>query len=90
MSQVKRMVLDVLKPHIPNALDFAKSIADNNPGCTVTVTVVEMDEKTETTIVTIQSNKIIYEQIADTITNLGGSIHSIDEVTVSNTVQNSD
>jgi hypothetical protein len=90
MSLVKRMVLDVLKPHIPNALDFAKSIADNNPGCTVTVTVVEMDEKTETTIVTIQSNKIIYEQIADTITNLGGSIHSIDEVTVSNTVQNSD
>jgi hypothetical protein len=28
MSSIKRIVLDVLKPHQPNALDFASTIAD--------------------------------------------------------------
>jgi hypothetical protein len=84
MTLLTRIVLDVLKPHVPNALEFAKAIADNNTGCQVTVTVVEVDEKTESTMITIEGNEIVYEQIVDTVTNLGGSIHSIDEVTVSN------
>ena len=84
MSLLKRIVLDVLKPHIPNALEFAKVIADNSPGSEVTVTVVEVDEKTETTMLTVEGSEIFYEQIVDTVASLGGSIHSIDEVTVSN------
>lgn len=84
MSFLNRIVLDVLKPRIPNALEFANAIADNNPQCAVTVTVTEMDEKTETTLVTIEGKDIAYEKIVDTVSTLGGSIHSIDEVTVSN------
>lgn len=87
MSTLNRIVLDVLKPHIPNALEFANAIADDNPGCTVTVSVVEVDEKTETTLITVEGINIAYEQIVNVITGLGGSIHSIDEVTVSNSVE---
>jgi hypothetical protein len=87
MSLIKRVVLDVLKPHQPNALEFAGVIADRHSGCRVKVTVTEVDEKTETTVVTIESSNIPYEAIVGTITGLGASIHSIDEVEVSSAPQ---
>ena len=83
MPLIKRVVLDVLKPHQPNVLEFASAIADKHSGCRVMVTVTEVDEKTETTVVGIESNDIPYEAIVDTITSLGASVHSIDEVEVS-------
>ena len=82
MSSIKRIVLDVLKPRQPNALDFASAIVDRNADCRVKVTVTEVDEKTETTVVVIESNDIPFAEISDTIVDLGGSIHSIDEVEV--------
>ncbi|MGB5339203.1 MAG: DUF211 domain-containing protein [Gammaproteobacteria bacterium] len=82
MSSVTRIVLDVLKPRHPNAIDFACVIADRNNGCRVTMTVTEVDEKTESTMVVIESKTIDYNAIVDAITSLGGSVHSIDEVEV--------
>jgi len=82
MASVKRVVLDVLKPHRPNALEFARAIADQHKGHSVTVTVTEMDEKTETTVLVIEGDDMDYEGIVGTIVDLGGSVHSIDEVKV--------
>ena len=87
MPLIKRVVLDVLKPHQPNVLEFARAIADNHSGCRVKATVTEVDEKTETTVISIESDDIPYEAIVDTITNLGASVHSIDEVEVSSAPQ---
>jgi len=83
MSSLKRVVLDVLKPHLPNALDFANAIADRNSGCRVTVTVTAVDEKTESTVVAVEGENIPFEDISATIISLGASVHSIDEVEVS-------
>ena len=82
MPLIKRVVLDVLKPHQPNVLEFASAIADKHQGCRVKITVTEVDEKTETTVISIESDDIPYEAIVDTITSLGASVHSIDEVEV--------
>lgn len=82
MSLIKRIVLDVLKPHHPNALGFAAALADQHAGCRVTVTVTEVDEKTETVIVIIDGADVPYDAINDSIKALGGSVHSIDEVEV--------
>ena len=87
MSSVKRVVLDVLKPLHPNALDFASAIADRHPGCRVTVTVSEVDAKTETTLVTIEGDALAYDDIVATIGGLGASVHSIDAVEVSSVTQ---
>jgi len=86
MSSLKRIVLDVLKPHQPNALNFASAIADQNGGCRVTVTVTGVDEKTESVLVLVESEEIIYESIVQSISNLGGSVHSVDEVEVSSSL----
>ena len=83
MPLIKRVVLDVLKPHQPNVLEFASTIAEKHGDCRVTITVTEVDEKTETTVVSIESDDIPYEAIVDTISSLGASVHSIDEVEVS-------
>jgi hypothetical protein len=82
MPSLKRIVLDVLKPHNPNALDFANAIAVEHRECRVKLTVTEMDEKTETTVITIEGKDIPYDAVVETITRLGGSVHSIDQVEV--------
>jgi hypothetical protein len=82
MAKIRKLVLDVLKPHKPNALDFAVSLADSGGGLHIRLTVAEVDEKTESTIVEIEGDDIDFEIISERITKLGGSIHSIDEVGV--------
>jgi hypothetical protein len=84
MVRIKRVVLDVLKPHNPNALDFTTSIAEKVPGCRIKLTVTAMDEKTETVLVVIEGEQVPFNVITGVISSLGGSIHSIDEVEVEN------
>jgi hypothetical protein len=83
MTFVKRIVLDVLKPHHPNVLEFSKAIAECGPDYRVTVTVAEVDERTESVLVSIQGKNIDLEAVIDAITGIGASVHSIDEVEVS-------
>jgi hypothetical protein len=85
MAKVKRVVLDVLKPHHPSALDFAKALADQGTRCNVKLTVEEVDEKTESITLVIEGEDILFDAIVDTIKDLGGSLHSIDMVEVEGT-----
>lgn len=82
MILVKRIVLDVLKPHHPNVLDFAKAIAERGTCYRVKLRVVEMDDKTETLELVIEGDDIRLEDIVVAITEMGGSLHSIDGVDV--------
>ena len=84
MVLVKRLVLDVLKPHIPNALEFARTLAEQCTGYYIKFLVVEMDDKTETVELTIEGEDLRFELIEETINALGASLHSIDEVEVVN------
>ncbi|MDH5259015.1 MAG: DUF211 domain-containing protein [Gammaproteobacteria bacterium] len=88
MSFLKRIVLDVLKPHQPTILEFASTIADLHINSRVKITVTEVDEKTETTVMIIEGDDLPYSAIEETINSLGASIHSIDEVDVSNNITN--
>jgi hypothetical protein len=82
MVLVKRLVLDVLKPHQPNALEFSQAIASTAGKSRVHVTVLEVDEHTETLKVVIEGEAIDFESIQSSIGEMGGSLHSIDEVEV--------
>ena len=84
MIAVKRIVLDVLKPNQPNALEFSRAIAGTGGDYRVHLTVLEMDEKTETLKLEVAGTAIDFEGILSVITDLGGSLHSIDEVEVQN------
>jgi hypothetical protein len=82
MPLLKKVTLDVLKPHQPNALEFGQRIATDSPGCRVRVTVEEVDEKTDTLKVVVEGEEIDFESIQQAITDMGASLHSIDEVEV--------
>ncbi len=82
MVLVKRIVLDVLKPHQPNALEFSEAIARTGKDYQVRLTVVEIDEKTETVQLEVEGSAIDFEEIQSAITSMAGSLHSIDEVVV--------
>ena len=82
MANVQRLVLDILKPHQPNALEFAHAIAVLGQGYEVHVRVLEVDEKTETMQVAIEGDELDFSLITAAIDEIGASLHSIDEVLV--------
>jgi hypothetical protein len=82
MVLVKRLVLDVLKPHQPNALEFSIALAEAGGDCRVCITVLEVDEETETLQVVVKGDAIDFDAVQSSISDLGGSLHSIDEAEV--------
>jgi len=82
MVYVQRLKLDVLKPHHPNALEFATALADLGRETEISLTVEAVDEKTESVVVEIDGKDINFDVISERIRELGGSVHSIDEVKV--------
>lgn len=82
MSSVKRLVLDVLKPHQPNILEFAHSIASLGEDYRVDIQVLEVDEQTETLQLLIEGDNLDFDLISTIINTNGASLHSIDEVSV--------
>jgi len=82
MVFVKKIVLDVLKPHQPNALEFSQAIAAVGVDYRVRLTVLEVDENTESLQIEVTGDAVDFEAIQSIITSMGGSLHSIDEVEV--------
>lgn len=81
MVRLTRLVLDILKPHEPNVLEFSTLLAEQG-NLRVAVTVLEMDDKTETLEVVVEGPDIDFERIRNEIASFGASLHSIDEVEV--------
>lgn len=82
MVRVKRLVLDVLKPHKPDGLEFSRTIAEQGEHWRVLYAMDEMDEKTESVIVVVEGEDLRFDLISAAIERAGGTIHSIDEVEV--------
>lgn len=85
LVSVTRLVLDVLKPHEPNALEFAEAIAGVGPGYHVRLAVIEVDESTETVQIEVNGPLLDFAGIVAAINLMAGSLHSIDEVEVRGT-----
>ncbi|MEE8324132.1 MAG: DUF211 domain-containing protein [Candidatus Humimicrobiaceae bacterium] len=82
MANIRRIVLDVLKPHSPNILEIAKQLADLVGVDGVDISLIEMDQKVENVKVTCEGDSIIYEQVEEVIKTNGASIHSLDKISV--------
>ena len=87
MNKTRKLVLDILKPHQPDALKFSSTLADLGTDYCVKLIVTEVDKNTESTIVTIEGADIHFDIIKEAIEKMGASVHSIDEVEVYGTEQ---
>ena len=83
MTRIRRLVLDVLKPHHPSVLELGRLLAEQGE-LQVRLTVTEMDDKTETLQIEITGADIDFEQVREVIDGFGASLHSIDLVEVEN------
>jgi hypothetical protein len=82
LSNIRRVVLDVLKPHTPDVLELSKELADLNGVDGVDISLIEMDQKVENVKITCEGTSIDYQKVKEIIRKNGGSIHSLDKVSV--------
>lgn len=80
--EIKELVLDVLKPHSPPLPEFAAFLGKFRGVEKVEVSLVEMDERTESLKVVLNGTSIDYEGLKVHMNKLGAVIHSVDHVVV--------
>jgi hypothetical protein len=81
-SPVKLLVLDVLKPHTPNIVEFGQSLAVANGIENLDISVYAVDEKTESVKIVVEGNSLDFEVIQKTIENFGAVVHSVDKICI--------
>lgn len=79
MAQIRRLVLDVLKPHEPAVPELAHAVADCEGVEGVNASLVEIDREVENVKLTLEGAGIDYDAVRSTIDTFGASVHSIDE-----------
>lgn len=77
---VRRLVLDVLKPHEPNVVEYAKTTDEIDGVEGVNISLVEIDEEVQNVKITVEGSGISFQTVKEEIEDLGGSIHSVDEI----------
>jgi len=78
---IKRVVLDVIIPKKgPSIVDIAETLSKAEGVEAVNITVKEIDMETENIIVVIEGLNIDFNEITGLIEDIGGVIHSIDQV----------
>jgi hypothetical protein len=80
MGHVRRLVLDVLKPHDPSILDLAQLLSELAGVEAVNISIYEIDRKVENAKITLEGTDIHYDEVRQVIVDNGGAIHSLDEV----------
>lgn len=80
MSDIKRIVLDVLKPHHPSIVELSTRLSILEGVSGVNLTLDEVDQETESIKITIEGNAIDFEMIQQAIAESGAVIHSVDSV----------
>jgi len=80
LTDIKKLVLDVLKPHNPSIVEMSRRLAALHGVLGVNCTVDEVDQETESLKITLEGNSIDYEKVEAMVREMGGVIHSVDSV----------
>ena len=80
LTNIKRVILDVLKPHTPSIIEVAKRISSVDGISGVNISLEEVDAETDSIKITIEGTDIDYIKVKSEIEECGAVIHSIDGV----------
>jgi hypothetical protein len=80
MGNLRRLVLDVLKPLDPSIVSLVQLLADLEGVDGVNISIYEIDRRVENAKITVEGQDLRYDEIVGVIQENGGSVHSIDEV----------
>jgi hypothetical protein len=79
MADLRRVTIDVLKPHEPSILSFTERIADIEGIDGVTASLIELDREVQNVKITLEGDALAYDAIEEAIEGLGGTVHSVDQ-----------
>ncbi|MEJ2271723.1 MAG: DUF211 domain-containing protein [Candidatus Bathyarchaeota archaeon] len=77
---IRRLILDVLKPHKPNVVEVSEALSHLEGVEGVNIIINEIDQQVENAKVIVVGISISFEAIQKKLEELGATIHSIDEV----------
>lgn len=80
MAQIRRLVIDVLKPHEPPVLTFTQQVGGAESIAGINATLIELDKEVQNVKLTIEGEAIDYDAVEARIEDAGGTIHSVDQV----------
>lgn len=80
MAQIRRLVVDVLKPHEPPTLAFAQQVAEVESVAGVNATLIELDREVQNVKLTVEGESVDYDAVEAAIEDAGGSVHSVDQI----------
>ena len=80
MTKIRKIVLDVLKPHQPDIVEYSERLSEMKHVTGVSIFLAEVDQETESIKVVIEGASLNFGLIRRAIEELSGSIHSIDAV----------
>ena len=80
MGKIRRLVLDVLKPHNPSIIDLAGELSELSGVEAVNISIYEIDQRVENAKITLEGPNLNYDDVLKIIGDNGGAVHSIDEV----------
>ena len=80
MGKIRRIVLDVLKPHDPTIIELSSELSDLGGVEAVNISIFEIDLRVENAKITLEGSDLNYDEVQRVIGILGGTVHSIDEV----------
>ena len=79
-NMIRRLVLDVLKPHKPSVVELSLALSRLEGIEGVNVIIYEIDQQVENAKVVIAGQNIDFEVIKNELEEMGATIHSVDEV----------
>ena len=80
MVAVRRLVIDVLKPHEPSLLAFTEQVAAVDSVEGATGSLIELDQEVQNVKITVEGTDLDFDDLESTVEELGGTVHSVDEV----------
>jgi hypothetical protein len=80
MAPVRRLVVDVLKPHEPSLVEFTEQLSELDGIDGVTSSLVELDREVQNVKLTFEGESVDHDAVQATVETLGGTVHSVDEV----------
>lgn len=84
---IKRLVLDVLVPIKGRSIiDIAENLSRIKGVEAVNITVKEVDVETQNIVIVLEGKDIDFSEVRIVIEELGGAIHSVDQVVAGNKI----
>jgi hypothetical protein len=77
---IRRLVLDVLKPHKPSVVEVSEALSHLQGVEGVNVIIYEIDQQVENAKIIVGGIGISFDDVKKKLEELGATVHSIDEV----------